>query len=168
MTEPKDPRPPSGRRIHTDESGHSVWDDTIKTANFELVSTQRLQQLLAEEDAAPREAIHEIANSDAEGYLAENSATGILKVIDDDDLQALLDAQLEDPPPARPAASAPSRPAAPAAAKPADDDELALVSTQTLRQILDIADERPVGKAAGKTARPSRDEDGGFDPYNTG
>lgn len=158
MAESKDPPAGSKSRISTDETGHSVWDDTIKTANFELVSTQRLQQLLAADEAHSREAIEKLAAGESEGYLAEDSTTGMLRIIDDDALQSLLDSPEEKLPLVR----RDEETVVPAST--ADDEDLSLVSTQALRKLFDIEDDRP--KPA--SPKPARDTGGGFDPYDSG
>ncbi len=163
MNAPHDEGPPPGKRpkVHTDETGHTVWDDTIKTARFELVSTQQLRQLLDAAEDAPRDEIRKLAAGDEEGYLARDAGTGMFRVIDDDDLQALLDTQDEDLPAiARPAPAQP----APAPKAGGNEDELSLVSTQRLRKLLDT----PGGTAKPAAKKPRRDEGGGFNPYDSG
>lgn len=129
--------------------------DTVRLETLELMSTQRLNTLLAEEHAQHHDAVRQIAESSRDGYLARDSATGHFKVIDDDELQALLDTEPEKRRVARPA------PAEPAAEAPASD-ELSLVSTQRLRKILDI----PESTAPG-TKKPVKTEPGGgFNPYD--
>lgn len=147
---------PAKRRVHTDEHGHSVLDGTVNTGKFELVSTQRLKALLEDEKSGHRESAAKLADSDQDGYLAQDSS-GHLQIIDDDELQSLLDASHPAPAKSRPATVAPE----PATAD--DDEELSLVSTQRLRKLLDIP-EGPGDKAAEK---PIKDEIGGFDPYNS-
>lgn len=147
---------PSRRRVHTDERGHTVFDGTINTGKFELVSTQRLKALLDDEKSGHREAAARLADSDQDGYLAQDSS-GHLQIIDDDDLQSLLDASQQAPGKTRPAPPAPE----PEVAQ--DDEELSLVSTQRLRKLLDI----PEGPGEKASEQPVKDEIGGFDPYNS-
>jgi len=144
-------------KVRTDDRGHTVWDATIQTAKLELVSTQRLKQLI--DDGSPtRDQIRELASTGSEGYLAEHGESGTLSIIGDDDLQALLDTQDEDLPPLR----LPDPVEEPASG---DDEELSLVSTQRLRKLFDLEGETPKKAASPK---PVKDEGGGFDPYNTG
>jgi hypothetical protein len=153
-------RPPFPQnKVTIDDRGRSVWTDTVETANLELVSTQRLKKILAEEHEQGRDAVRQLAETQSEGYLAHNNATGVFSIIETDELQKLLDSA-----PARPAPTADAI-LEPLVATTADDD-LSLVSTQALRQILDIPDTSPP-KASAK-AKPAKDPGGGFDPYNTG
>lgn len=155
-------RPPFPQnKVTIDDRGRSVWTDTVETANLELVSTQRLKKILAEEHEQERDAVRQLAETQSDGYLAQNNATGVFSIIETDELQKLLDSA-----PARPAPTADAI-LEPLVATTADDeDDLSLVSTQALRQILDIPDSAPA-KATAK-AKPAKDPGGGFDPYNTG
>ncbi|MDZ7644725.1 MAG: hypothetical protein U5K76_11155 [Woeseiaceae bacterium] len=142
-------------RVTTDERGHSVWSETIRTATFELVSTARLRKLLDDDDEQQREEVRRLAETQGNGYLARDHATGMFRIIDDADLQALLDSEDAPAPVARPA-DVTSEPA-----KNTDDEDLSLVSTQALRKILELPEDRAASDDA-----PARDEGGGFDPYN--
>ncbi|MCB1845518.1 MAG: hypothetical protein KDI09_21290 [Halioglobus sp.] len=147
------------KKVTVDDRGRSVWAGTVETANLELVSTSILKKLLAD-DEQQRDAVTELAATNPNGYLAKDNATGMFRIIDDDDLQSLLDSNA--------APEAFTRPAdvvlEPVNPLLQDDEELALVSTQALRKILDIPDNK------NKKASPSpvKDKAGGFDPYNTG
>lgn len=158
----KPPVPPGDRRkVQSDERGRSVWVDPIRTAEFELVSTQSLQVLLDEGDAEHRGEIERLANDGDDGYLAKESSTGHFRVIGDDALQAILDEQHESMPVTRIGDTV--RIQRPDIDASAPKEELSLVSTQSLRKILgDIEREKP-----GPKKKPLKDEGGGFDPYNT-
>ncbi len=167
MSDPKKP-PGAGsekRRVQMDDRGRSVWVGTIETAELEIVSTQMLKTLLDSADAGNRKQVEQLASRDDEGYLARNAATGHFQIIDDTDLQAILNQHK---------ASAPAQAPQPdsmeesAQLSEADDNELSLVSTQALRKILgeSTGEKRKVG--ATPDEKFSRDDAGGFDPYNTG
>lgn len=147
------------KKVTVDDRGRSVWTGTVETANLELVSTQVLKKMLADSEQH-RDAVAELATSNPRGYLAKDNATGMFRIIDDDDLQSLLDSNAG--PEALPrAADVVPEPAVPAVQ---EDEELSLVSTQVLRKILNIPDNE--NKKAGSA--PVKDKAGGFDPYNTG
>ncbi|HZW60468.1 MAG TPA: hypothetical protein VFE85_09245 [Woeseiaceae bacterium] len=162
MSDRSKPAPGATRKVRNDERGHSVWVDTIRTAEFELVSTQSLKTFLEAEQAGQREAIEHIAASGGDGFLARDAATGHFQIIDDTALQAILDQQAADGEKLAPRRT-PARPATQPTGD-AGDHELALVTTQALRKIL------------GTTARQqpareetfSKDDAGGFNPYNNG
>lgn len=137
-------------KVKTDNRGRTVWDDTVKTANLELVSTQMLQQLIDDNDHATTSHLHEVAQG-KDGVLAHDPGEGRFEIISDEELQHILDgteAQYN----AKKAAHIEE----PVVEPTAVDEELELVSTQMLRQILSPEDF-------------SEDDDGpggGFDPYN--
>ncbi len=158
-------RPPFPQdKVSMDDRGRSVWTDPVETANFELVSTQRLKKILAEEQHAERDAVLKLAESKSDGYLAKDNATGIFSIIDTNELQKLLDA---DPTDKR---TIPAEVVAEPLPPDSIDDELSLVSTQALRMILDITDAAAAKGNAKPKAQPKaiKDPGGGFDPYNTG
>lgn len=142
-----------GSKVTVDERGRSVWNDTIKTANFELVSTGRLRKLLDDDGQQHREEVRKLAEMQTDGYLARDNSTGMFRIIDDDDLQAILDGDGQATPFRRPAE---------ASLKPAfgdaPEEDMSLVSTQALRRILELPEDRD--------REPVTDEGGGFDPYN--
>lgn len=152
-------KPGDRRRTQADSDRSGGYPDTVKLQKLELMSTQRLTRLLAEEQGG-RKAVQAIAESADEGYLARDAATGMFRIIDDDELQALLDQDA-----GAPDATVPPTPAAPAApAEPvAGNDELSLVTTQALRKILTVAE-----PAAAKPEKKPENKDpgGGFNPYD--
>lgn len=154
----------SGRRVQMDDRGRSVWVGTIETAELEIVSTQMLKTLL-DSGAQHRDQVELIASRNEEGFLARNAATGHFQVIDDTDLQAILNQQKAT---ASAPATQPDSADVSTLVSDSDDDELSLVSTQALRKILgeSTGDKRKTDKAP--DAKFSRDDEGGFDPYNTG
>ncbi len=151
------------RRVRTDDRGRSVWVGTIETAELEIVSTQMLKTLLDSADAGNRKQVEQLASRDDEGFLARNAATGHFQIIDDTDLQAILSQQKDSAPAPRPDNSD-----EPAALPETDENDLSLVSTQALRKILgeSTGEKRKVDATPDK--KFSRDDAGGFDPYNTG
>jgi len=139
-------------KVRTDERGHAVWDDTIKTANLELVSTQMLQQLIESDDGSTTTQLKEVSQG-KDGVLAHDADAGRFEIISDEELQHILDGT-----DAEYRAKRASLVDEPLVEKVSEEQELELVSTQMLRQILSPEDFSEL------------DEDGspagGFDPYN--
>lgn len=142
-------------KVVTDDRGRTVWSDPVETANLELVSTQMLQQLIASDDQSAKDQIRDAAGS-KDGLLAHNTESNRFEVISDEELQQILNSghELHE---SRNFVEAIDEPMADEAES---ENELELVSTEMLRQILD------------PTGAPSTDDDGspdtGFDPYNKG
>lgn len=140
-------------KVRTDDRGRTVWDETVKTANLELVSTQMLQQLIDSDDEATTNHLQEVSKG-KDGVLAHDADKGRFEIISDEELQHILDGT---------DAEYNARRAAPVEvpeveALAEDAEKLELVSTQMLRQILSPEDFNEL------------DEDhraaSGFDPYN--
>jgi hypothetical protein len=135
-------------KVTTDERGRTVWDETIKTAKLELVSTQMLKHLLETNDSGTQDQLREVAKG-ADGVLARDVNKGGFEVISDEELQHILNGT--DPGSTKnPAAATTGESAAKANL---DEPELDLVSTQLLRTILDPEDEEPAAES-------------GFNPYD--
>lgn len=150
-------------KVRTDDRGHTVWVDTVETAQLELVSTGQLKQLLESGDDDTRSTIHRMVQGKREGVLARDPSTGLFQIISEDDLKAALDEQ--------PAAK--TRLSADVPLEPLTDsahaEELSLVSTQMLRKVLheDATPAQPA-RSGGRKSVARKDKGGGFDPYNTG
>ncbi len=139
-------------KVETDKLGHSVWAETVQTAELELVSTMMLKQILESDNEKAKRRI-KLAAQGKDGVLARHAESNRFEIIDDDDLQAAIDSAANTPDLVRPAEVVHE----PLSARvDLDDEELSLVSTQMLRQMLDVED-------------PSKDgDDVGSDPYNSG
>jgi len=145
-------------KVQSDERGRSVWADTVETGQFDLVTTEELRAILDSSDEEAVRSIEEVAAGDTEGVLARNTATGMFRVIDENELQALMandrgrDESFE-------AVEELSQ----------DDEEFSLVSTQALRRMIhpdsEAAESAP-GDGAPEMGIPQKG--GGFDPYNSG
>ncbi|MGH8224490.1 MAG: hypothetical protein ACREQZ_16100 [Woeseiaceae bacterium] len=148
-------------KVRTDERGRTVWDDTVETAELELVSTQALKVILDSNDPKSRKALERaVSTSREDGVLARDPNSGSFEIIEDDELQAVLDGDPDLPRVKRPAdvTLVPLSEDAESAA-----GELSLVSTQALRKVLGEAPKKTKSAKA-----PKRDSGDGFDPYNTG
>ncbi len=147
-------------RVSVDDRGRSVWTGPIGSGEFELISTASLRAILDSDDDVSRQAIEEVADGGDEGVLVRDATTGMFRVIDENELQALLVADGREP--------ATKPPSADVTLEPIDDptagSEFSLVSTQALRKI--IRDDNGVQSEA---VEPELEVDpgGGFDPYNS-
>lgn len=143
-------------KIKTDGRGRSVWADPVESAELELVSTQSLKQILSSGDGEHRQSIKDLAATVSDGVLARDPATGIFKIIDDEELQEILKNEQ-----GLPQLSRPSDVTLEPLHDYVDDDHLSLVSTQALRRVLKPAETEV---AADKDLEP----DTGFNPYDSG
>ncbi len=141
-------------KVQTDDRGRSVWVETVRTAEFDLLSTLGLNKILESKDETAIKAIEVAAESSGEGILAKDVATGHYQILNDTDLQAILDSDFSLPKQER---------GADVTHEPAYDseksiDDLTFVSTQLLRKILSEQEKKaPVAVDI---------EESGFDPYN--
>jgi len=138
-------------KVKTDDRGRTVWADTVETANLELVSTQMLKQIIETDDDATKDHLREVAEG-KDGLLAHDADKGRFEIISDEELQHILDGT--DAEYNAKKATFIEEPLVEAAA---EEEDLELVNTQMLRQILSPED------------FSEDDGDGsGFDPYDHG
>ncbi len=149
-------------RIQTDGSGRSDCAESFESVGLELVSPGDVKKILGSKDEAAIKAIEDAAESGDEGVLARNIATGLVEIVDNSDLQAIIDNDTRLPKQEK---------GADLTYEPAFDnensiDELSLVSTLALKKILKQEDQNV----------PVTDENvpdteeinlSGFDPYNS-
>ena len=137
----------------TDDRGRTVWNVPIENTELELVSTERLEQMIAADGKRAKERIAQAAEQ-KDGILAHNAADDRFEIIDDDDLMAALDsaADTKDREVTLASEDAPEFDDA-----SGSDEELSLVSTQMLKQLLDVED-------AGEEEAPPAES--GFNPYD--
>jgi hypothetical protein len=118
-------------KIKTDSHGRSVRAEPVESAELELVSTQILKQILSSRDIKYREAIKDAADTATDGVLARDPVTGFFEIINDTDLQVILEANSDLPKLSRPTD---------VTLEPlhdyADDENLSLVTTMALRNVL--------------------------------
>lgn len=79
-------------KIRTNEHGRSVWAEPVEEIELELMSSQTLEAVLAKQEAAATAAIDRIVNSDTDGVVVRECATGLYCVISEDDLLEAIDA----------------------------------------------------------------------------
>jgi len=141
-------------KVRTDDRGRSVWADPAESAELELVSTQTLKQILASDDPRNRKSIENLATTINDGVLARDPATGLFKIIDEEELQQILRNETGLPKLNRPTdvTLAPLH-------DYADADHLSLVSTQALRRVLKPNEETEED--------PPLEADRGFNPYDS-
>lgn len=133
-------------------------DSTEDSLEFELVSTQMLEQILQDADDIPKNQIRELAET-GDGWLARDTESERFEIVKDDELELALQSINNG---------------APSAGIPGSDfekvdsnnddtaDDLCLVSTQHLRKILksDSDEWSPEDPDAPDAS------DAGFNPYN--
>lgn len=129
-----------GSKVALDDRGHTVWVGDVQTGHFELVSTQTMEALIRSGDPNLRAEWERLADDGEDGVLALDRATGHYRVLEPESLDALMNRPVEgrEPLPSGGRNIDQLEPDAPAT----DDEELQLVSTQMLRQILgkDVAE----------------------------
>lgn len=125
------------------------------SAELELISTQMLKQILSSADSENRAAIEEAANTEKDGVLVRDTATGYFEIIDNAELQQILDCNDD-----LPAFTRPSDPTLTPLHDYVETDSLSLVSTQALRHV--FGDEEKV-----QEADPDKEVNvRGFNPYD--
>jgi hypothetical protein len=144
-------------KVITDDRGRTVWNTPIEPTKLDLVTTTMLKRVLSSDDDNKKQNLREAA-AGKEGVLAHDPDLGRFEIIDDTDLQEILETVQNVEEHIHPA-DVILEPLASRA--DIEDEELSLVSTLALRQLIDHTDQA------------SEDEelevdDTGFDPYNTG
>lgn len=141
-------------RVSIDDRGHNVWTAPIEETELELMTTQELKVALAAADDADRQAMQAMAESGKRGIVARNPVTGALDVVSEDELRELQRDKTVRLPQLLDTDTAPDT---------GNDDgqELSLVSTQMLKQML--GDEE--SKGPGEPEEIAEAEKG-FNPYD--
>ena len=127
-------------KVKTDEHGRTVWADSVDTANLELMSSQKLQQVIEAQDADTTAQLRKLTDGE-DGLLARNIDNGDFEIVSDEELQQLMDGTDTE-----------------ADTEHADEEKLQLVSTQMLRVAMNPEDEESA--AADEPAKS------GFNPYD--
>lgn len=145
------------RKVGTDSRGRTVWTKPVEPVELELISTGMMQRILASGDEEEKRRIRAAAES-KEGVLARDTSSDEFEILDDEELQAALDAAGDDYVFERPAdvVLEPLN-------QSAENEELSLVTTQALRKILG-KDE----KEDAEVTEVRKDDQVGIDPYNSG
>lgn len=145
-----------GGKVALDERGNSVWVGELQTGHFELMSTQTVEALIQTGDPNLREEMGRLAAQDGEGVLALDRQTGHFRVLETESLDALMNRPVEG----QESVAIGSRNIDEIEPEPDEpDDELQLVSTQMLRQIL--------GKDVTAADEADEDEEAPcFNPYD--
>jgi len=122
-----------GGKVGLNERGHSVWVGAVKTGRFEL-STQTVEALIHQGDPNLREEMDRLAGDGAEGVVAREKDTGHFRILETESLEAMMNRPVAG----RESVAVGGRNIDELEPEPneAGDDELQLVSTQMLRQIL--------------------------------
>ncbi|MEN7342152.1 MAG: hypothetical protein AAAFM81_04385 [Pseudomonadota bacterium] len=136
--------------VITDDVGGQVWMDSVKSAEFEILSTMRLKVMLDEDPELAREQLKQAASA-GDGLIARNVDDNTLNVMPDDTLRAALNNTPGD---------------YESEQTPSDLDELTLVSTQMLRVVLEKPELTPKEVSEELELIAEQESMGGFDPYN--
>jgi len=142
------------KRVETDDRGRSIWAGDIEETELDLMSSQDLKLALRTANDVDRESIRAVAESDIDGIVARDRATGLYEVISEAELQELMD---------KDTALSDSLHRREMVSESTDDncaDELSLVSTQVLRRMLT--------KDESDDSLDVQDDNPGFDPYDKG
>ncbi len=144
-------------KVITDDRGRTVWNTPIEPTELELVTTTMLKRVLSSDDDSKKQNLREAA-AGKEGVLAHDPDLDRFEIIDDTDLQEILETVQNVEEPIHPA-DVTLEPLA--SRTDIEDEELSLVSTQALRQLIDHTDQAPDDEELAV-------DDTGFDPYNKG
>ncbi|MDJ0750450.1 MAG: hypothetical protein QNJ11_13270 [Woeseiaceae bacterium] len=137
----------------TDDRGRTVWNVPIENTELELLSTERLEQMIEADGQRAKDRIAKAA-AEKEGILAHNAEDDRFQIIDDDDLLAALNSAADVS--AREVSLA-SEGAPTFDDAEGDEEELSLVSTQMLKQLLNVE---------GDSEDDVQPAESGFNPYD--
>lgn len=137
-------------KILTDELGRNIWNKTVESSHLELVSTEMLNEIIKADDHDTNDQLREVAEGE-DGLLTHDLDTDTFAIISEKELLQILDGAETDVD----ARMSTGHADEPAVQNVMGDNELELVDTQMLRQLLRPDDEE------GSAER-------GFDPYNRG
>lgn len=123
-----------GGKVGRDERGHAVWGGDVKTGRFELMNTRSVEALIHQGDPNLREEMDRLAGDGAEGVVAREKDTGHFRILETESLEAMMNRPVSG----RETVAVGGRNIDELEPEPdeAGDEELQLVSTQILRQIL--------------------------------
>ncbi|MEL7298272.1 MAG: hypothetical protein AAGJ86_11475 [Pseudomonadota bacterium] len=144
----------TSHRVTTDAVGGTVWDDTIETVEFELVSTAMLKVMLDDDHDSTRLKLRAVADS-GEGLLARSKHSASFEVVDKHEVRDALSAEPDTRSNATHAESPPNT-----------VDELSLVSTQMIKVMLERPELTPEQVSDELQLVAEAEAAGGFDPYN--
>ncbi len=137
-----------------------VAESPQETAEFELVSTQMLEQILIEEHAA-QEKIRALADAeDDDGWLARDTESNEFNIVKDDELELALQSINNVKPQSVPDGGFERVDAS----NEETANELCLVSTQHLRKVL----QAEPGEVLSEELLEAEPDVGGFNPYDNG
>lgn len=148
-----------GEKVGIDDQGHSVWTKPVESIELELVSTEMLKKILDSDDDEKKQRIKNLAE-EGDGVLAKAPGSEDFEIVSDDELAMALEASDKGPEFHRPA-DVVLEPVSPTES----EEELSLVSTQVLRQMLSHDEADSVSDAGD----PDKQGDsGGYNPYESG
>ncbi len=148
-----------GEKVTLDDRGHTVWAGEVKTGRFELVDTRMMEQLLEGDEQKTRAEFDRLAAGGKDGIVARETSTGHFRVLETETLDELMNRPVEGMQ-SLPAGGRSLDQLEPEAGAD-DEQELQLVSTQMLRQILGKEEPEAVDPDAGEAEAADA-----FDPYD--
>ena len=146
-----------GEKLGIDDQGHSVWTKPVEEIELELVSTTMLKKIIDSDDEEKKRRIKSLADEN-DGVLARTPGSQDFEIVSDDELEAALAASNEEPAFHRPA-DVVLEPANPVE----EEEELSLVSTQVLRQMLRHDDD---ASSSDSDELAIDSDSGGYNPYD--
>jgi hypothetical protein len=147
-----------GEKVGIDDQGHAVWTKPVEEIELELVSTVMLRKIIDSDDEEKKQRIKNLAE-EGDGVLARCPSSREFEIVSDDELEAAIAASNEEPAFHRPT-DVVLEPAVPTEG----EEELSLVSTQVLRQMLSHDDE----PSSSSDDLGSDSDSGGYNPYDSG
>jgi len=148
-----------GEKVGIDDQGHSVWTKPVEEIELELVSTVMLKKIIDSDDEEKKQRIKSLAG-EGDGVLARKPGSQEFEIVSDDELEAALAASNEAPVFHQPA-DVVLEPVSP----PEGEEELSLVSTQVLRQMLSHDDDESASDSGDLDVQG---DSGGYNPYDSG
>jgi hypothetical protein len=147
-----------GEKVGIDDQGHSVWTKPVEEIELELVSTTMLKKIIESDDEEKKQRIKSLADEN-DGVLARTPGSQNFEIVSDDELEAALAASNEEPAFHRPADVVLDP------VTPVEEEELSLVSTQVLRQMLSKDDD---ASSSDSDELEMDSDSGGYNPYDSG
>ncbi len=136
----------------TDDHGDTIWTAEVEEIELELMSTQDLELAIQASSEIDRESLRALAESDRDGVVARDRATGLYDVISEAELRESLDTDVAL------STSIRRNEMVPESTDAGSEDELSLVSTQALHRMLNHDDSEDSSEVP--------DDKLGFNPYD--
>ena len=116
--------------VKTDDHGQTIWTAEIEDIELDLMSSQDLELALETANDVDRASLRSLVESGKDGVVARDRAAGLYDVVSEAELREWLDTDIEI------SASISRHEMMPESEDADCEDELSLVSTQDLHQML--------------------------------